>query len=262
MMKRIYAVVNLIVVVAVIGWNYLSNTGKINGKTVGDVSDKLDNLFTPAGYAFAIWGIIFLGLLVNGIYQVKVAYGNDTTKQANVLTGPWLIIANIANGVWIWFWLNGHTGLSVFTMIIILLALIKVALQLRLENYGAPRDVIIFGWWSNTIYLGWISVALIANVAAYLSKIGWADKVNEVYYTILMLIVATLVNLFVLYTRNMREFCLVGIWALVAIAKRSEIESIYNTAIACVAVLVILTLVHGFRNLKDNTLFSWAKQEN
>jgi hypothetical protein len=87
-MKRFYAILNLIVVIAVIGWNFLSNTGEINGKSVGEVSDDLLNLFTPAGYAFAIWGIIFLGLLVNGIYQVKVAYGNDAEKQKSQL-GQW-----------------------------------------------------------------------------------------------------------------------------------------------------------------------------
>ena len=254
-MKRFYAILNLIVVIAVIAWNYLANTGKINDKTVGGVSDDLENLFTPAGYAFAIWGIIFLGLLVNGIYQVKIAYGSDEEKQKNVLTGPWLIMANIGNGAWIWFWLNEYSGISVIIMIVILLSLIKVALDLRLENYEAPRDVIIFGWWSNTIYLGWISVALIANIAAYLSKIGWADTVNEVSWTIVMIIVATLVNLFVLYTRNMREFCLVGIWAIIAISARSTDDSIYTTAIVCAALLAVLTLIHGFRNLKKNTLF-------
>lgn len=254
-MKRILSILNLIVVIAVIAWNGLSNTGVIGGKTVGDVSDDLNNLFTPAGYAFAIWGVIFIGLIVNGIYQVKVAFGNSEELQRNVLTGPWLIIANLANGAWIWFWLNDYTGTSVIIMIILLLSLIKVAIDLRLENFGPPRAVIILSWWPNTIYLGWISVALIANVAAYLAKIGWADQVNEVAYTIAMIIVATLVNLFVLYTRNMREFCAVGIWALLAIASRSADDSIYYTAIFSVAILALLTLIHAIRNFKKNSLF-------
>ncbi len=254
-MKKKYAILNLIVVLAVIAWNGLSNTGVIGGKSVGDVSDKLYNLFTPAGYAFSIWGIIFLGMIANAIYQIKVAYKDTEQKQKNVLTGPWLIIANLANGAWIWFWLNEYVGVSILIMIIILLALIKVAIDLRLENYGADRDVIIFGWWPNTIYLGWISVALIANVAAYLSYSGWAEQVNQVNYTIIMLIVAALLNLFMLYTRNMREFCLVGIWALMAIAERSAIESIYLTAVICAGILILLTLIHGFKNLKQNTLF-------
>ncbi|MFD1551737.1 tryptophan-rich sensory protein [Putridiphycobacter roseus] len=256
-MKRFYALLNLLVAVAVVLWNYLSNTGKINGKTIGDVSDDLDNLFTPAGYAFAIWGVIFIGLIANGIYQVKVAFGDDKEKAQNVLTGPWLIIANIANGAWVWFWLNEYTGISIVFMVIILLSLIKITIQLRLETFDAPKEIIIFSWWPNTIYLGWISVALIANIAAYLAKIGWADTVNDVTYTVVMIIVATLVNVFVLYTRNMREFCVVGIWSFVAIAVASfENQSvIFITALACAFLLLLLTTIHAAKNYKTNPFY-------
>jgi hypothetical protein len=255
-MKRINAVLNLIVVIAVIAWNYLSNTGKINGKTIGDVSADLDNLFTPAPYAFSIWGIIFIGLLVNGIYQVKVAFGDDIQKQNSVLTGPWLTLANIANGVWVWCWLNEYTGLSVVVMVVILLSLIKVAIDLRLELDMAPRNVIIFAWWPNTIYLGWISVALIANIAAYLSKIGWADNVNEILFTVIMILVATLVNMFVLFKRNMREFCAVGVWSLIAIAVESSDGSnmIFMTAMMCAGLLTVLTFIHAIKNRKENSI--------
>lgn len=251
-MKRFYAIFNLIVAICVVAWNFLANTGKINGKTVGGLSDDLDNLFTPAGYAFAIWGLIFLGLIINGIYQVKVAYGNDIELHSKVLTGPWLIIANLANGAWIWFWLNEFTGISIIIMVVILLSLIKITLKLNLENYHASRPVIAFGWWPNTIYLGWISVALIANIAAYLSKIGWADTVDEVMFTVIMIVTAMAVNLFMLYTRNMREFCLVGIWSLIAVAmanKEGE-QTIYFAAFACAGLLLLVTAVHYFRQTR------------
>lgn len=249
-----FAVVNLVVAVLVIVWNGLTNTGVIGGKTVGDVSDGLYNLFTPAGYAFSIWGIIFLGFLVNGVYQVVVAYRGSEQDKRNVLTGPWLIVANLANGAWIWFWLNEYIGISVIVMVVLLLSLIKVALLLRLENYGAKPTVIMMGWWPNTIYLGWISVALIANVAAYLSQVGWAENVDEVLFTLIMIIVAAILNLFMLYTRNMREFCLVGIWALMAIAARSEVESIYYAAVTCSGVIAVLTMMHGIMNFRKNSL--------
>lgn len=257
-MKRFYAILNLIVVIAVIGWNFLSNTGKIGGKSVGEVSDDLKSLFTPAGYAFAIWGIIFLGLLVNGIYQVKVAYGNDLEKQKKVLTGPWLILANLANGAWIWFWLNDYTGTSVIVMIILLLALIKVALDLGLQQQPAARSVIALGWWSNTLYLGWISVALIANIAAYLSKIGWAATVNQVTWTIVLIAVATALNLLMLYARNMIVFCWVGIWSLLAISARSTDDSIYGMALVCAIIIGVLAVIKGVRNVRDN----WTKTKD
>ena len=255
-MKRFYAILNLVITIAVIAWNGLSNTGVIGGKTVGDVSDDLYNLFTPAGYAFSIWGLIFLALLVNAIYQVRTAFKEDEIKQGLVLTGSWLTIANIGNGAWIWFWLNEYTGVSVIIMIIILLALLKTAFMLNIHRAPVSREILVFGWWPINLYLGWISVALIANVAAYLSFNGWADTVNEVLFTILMLIIATVVNLFVLYTRSMRTFCWVGVWALIAIAYRSEISSILYTAIACAVILGLLTTLHVAKNLNKDTVFS------
>lgn len=251
-MKRFYAVLNLIVLIAVIAWNYLSNTGQINGKTIGDVSDDLHNLFTPAGYAFAIWGLIFIGLIVNGIYQLNIAFGKDEIRQRNVLTGPWLIIAN---GVWIWCWLNEYTGASVIVMIVLLLALIKIAIDLRIALHIAPNDVILFGWAPNSIYLGWISVALIANVAAYLSKIGWALSVNEVNYAIAMILVATLLNLLMLFKCNMREFCLVGIWALIAIGIGSDNNLITTISWICSGIIAVFTAIHSIKNIKHNILF-------
>jgi len=252
MKHKTYSIINLLVAIAVVFWNFLANTGKINGKTVGGVSDSLDNLFTPAGYAFAIWGIIFIGMIANAIYQVKVAFDRNDDLHQKVLTGPWLILANIGNGLWIWFWLNEDTGTSVIIMFVILLALLKVALDLKLENYKTSLIIKILAWWPNTIYLGWISVAFIANIAAYLAKIGWADKVDEVMYTIIMIMTAMALNLLVLLTRNMYAFCLVGIWSLAAIAFANSGSEKAITVVAgvCAAILFIVTTFHYLRRLK------------
>lgn len=255
-MKKTYAVLNLMIAILVIVWNGLSNSGIIGGKTVGDVSDDLYNLFTPAGYAFAIWGIIFLGLIVNGVYQVYIAYKGAENELKYVLTGPWLIIANIANGVWIWFWLNEYVGISVLIMIVLLLALLRAALDTRIQKEKVSRSVLVLAWWPVSLYLGWISVALIANVAAFLSQIGWADSVNEELFTIIMILVAIALNLFVLFNRNMSTFCWVGVWALLAIAARSEIMSIYYTAFYGAILLGVITGAHILVNLgKGNTVF-------
>lgn len=257
-MKKLYAVLNLIVTVAVILWNYLANSMEINGNSVGEVSAEYTNLFTPAGYAFAIWGIIFLGLLANAIYQLKVAFKDDPGKQSQLLTGPWLIIANLANGLWIWCWLNEYTGISVIVMTILLLALIITILKLNLEKWNAPKDIIIFGWWPVTIYAGWISVALIANTAAYLTKLGWNNEVNEVKLTVIMIVIAACINGFMLIFRNMREFCAVGIWALIAIAvKNGDTSSAIETsAYTCAAILFIGSGIHFYINRKNNSLFN------
>ena len=73
-MKKFYSLLNTFVVFVLIYWNYWSNSGGINGKTVGELSDEYANLFTPAGYAFAIWGIIFIGLIVFSVNQLILAF--------------------------------------------------------------------------------------------------------------------------------------------------------------------------------------------
>ena len=61
--KRILQILNITAFIAVLLVNYLSNTGMMNNTTIGEVSAQVNTLFTPAPYAFAIWGLIYLFLL-------------------------------------------------------------------------------------------------------------------------------------------------------------------------------------------------------
>ncbi|WP_228410166.1 hypothetical protein [Chryseobacterium viscerum] len=67
-MTRRFQILNTVALVVTIGINYLSNTGILNNETMATISAKFQNLFTPAGYAFSIWGLIYLGLLGFVIY--------------------------------------------------------------------------------------------------------------------------------------------------------------------------------------------------
>src|SRR5690606_9894891 len=136
-------------------------------------------------------------------------------------TGPWFAIANFANAAWVVVWLYEYTGWSVILMFIILFSLIMVIIKTRMEIWDAPLKIIIFSWWPICLYACWITVATIANVASYLSKIGW-DGIffTERQWTIIMISVAVLINLLIVYKRNMREFAAVGVWALIAIYVR------------------------------------------
>lgn len=88
-----------------------------------------------------------------------------------------------------------------------------------MELSNPPFKKIIFLWWPFCIYSGWIAVALIANIAAYLTKIQWDGfGLSQITWTIIMILVAGAINLFMTWKRNMREFTLVGVWGLVAVA--------------------------------------------
>jgi hypothetical protein len=249
-MKRFYALTNLLVIIALIAWNYAANALSIGGNTIGSLSREYENLFTPAGYAFSIWGPIYLGLLLHGIYQVKKVFLDRKDDGFVLQMGPWLILANLANAGWVWCWLNEQTGLSVVFMIALLVSLVLVILRLNMERWDAPIQIIIWVWWPICLYSGWIAVATIANVAAWLTKIGWQSFFTDITWSAIMIILATLVNLFMIKTRNMRAFAVVGIWALVAISVRhwDSIRILRWTALVSALVLALAISIHGYRN--------------
>jgi len=253
-MKKLFAILNTIVIAAVIFWNYWSNTGKINGTTIGELSEKYDNLFTPADYAFAIWGLIFLSLIILGINQLRLAFFGGEHRETIIQIGPWLIFANLANAAWLWFWLNEQTGISVIVMLVILVSLIVIIVRLNMERWDAPLAVIAFVWWPICLYSGWIAVATIANFASWLAKSGWTGFFTEIQWTIIMVSVAALVNLYMIYSRNMREFAAVGAWAIIAIAARhwGEFVMIQWVCVFWAAVLLIAMGIHGYRNRDTN----------
>ena len=260
-MKKFYAVTNLIVIVALIAWNYATNAAGINGETIGSLSDTYRTLFTPADYAFSIWGLIFLGLLAHGIYQVRTAFSRKRSDDFILQVGPWLILANLACGAWVWFWLNEQTGLSVIAMAMIMVALVVVILRLNMERWDAPFPVIAWVWWPFCLYSGWIAVATIANVAAYLKKIGWDFLFGDHTWALIMILVAVLLNLFMILSRNMREFAVVGVWALVAIAARHQgtLPLLQWTALAGALLLLVVIALHGYRNRATNPMRKWRE---
>lgn len=249
---KAYAILNIIVLVAVIFWNYWVNAKGLDGKTISSLSADYENLFTPASYAFSIWGVIFLALFAQAIFFISRAFSPDKDSDFLSQIGPYLIMANIGNGLWVYMWLMEHTGLSVIVMLGILASLVITILNTNMERWDAPRPIIFWLWWPVALYSGWIAVATIANISAYLGKIGWTGGVSEATWAIVMIIVAVVVNLFMVYTRNLREFACVGVWALVAIAARhwETISSIQWTALSGAIILFVAISIHGYQNRK------------
>lgn len=238
--------------------NYYSQTIQLNNNTIGGLSNEYENLFTPAGYAFAIWGLIFLSLLAYVAFQIYREFFSEKDSDFISKTGPWFIIANLANAAWVVVWLFEYTGISVILMFVILLSLLKIILNTDMERLDAPFKIIVFSWWPICLYAGWISVAAIANVSAYLSKIGWDGWIfNKTQWTIIMILVAGIINILMVYKRNMREFAAVGVWALFAIYIRHQDG---NLAIAFsafgMALIVLMSIIyHGYLNRRTNPIY-------
>ena len=256
-MKKILQICNGIALVSTIIINYLSNTGAINNTTIGEVSNNLNSLFTPAGYAFAIWGFIYLLLIGFIFYQGRSLFVNVRDDNFVMRIGWWFVISCVANSVWVFLWLYGHTGLSCLMIFLALFSILKIVMNNAMELWDAPISVIFFLWWPFVFYSGWLTVASIANVASYLNKIGWDGfGMSAEAWTIFMIIVALMINLVVTWTRNMREFALVGAWALIAIAYANYEVGLTIAYVAGGASIILLvsSSVHGFKNRATNPM--------
>jgi hypothetical protein len=268
MSRKLTSILNLLSVIILITWNGYANTGNYNGKSVGELSAEYDNLFTPASYAFSIWGIIFLMLLVFGIYGVYVSFSKSYQAEKKnykidfiQTTSPWFLAANIFCGLWVALWLDEHIAASVVMMLGILFCLLMCVRQLDMEIWDAPFPIIAFVWWPLCLYSGWISVATIANIAAWLNGTYEIALETQVMVTLLLIVIAFVINSLMIWKRNMREFAMVGVWALVAIFVRFQSETIVDassakliayTSLGLAIALFIQTGVHGAMNAKTN----------
>lgn len=227
MLKKLQIANGFFLVFTII-FNYLSNTGIFNGKTIANVSDQYHNLFTPAGYAFSIWGVIYL-LLIGFVYYTGRSLFNPSKNESDGFVekiGWWFVISCLANCAWILTWLYGYTGLSVIVLSIAFISLLIILMEALKYNSTITQK-----WFINfpfQIYAGWVSVALIAAVAAWLTKIKWsAFDISEEKWTIVMIVIATIIHVVMIFKKNAPIFALVAVWALIAIAVANKEVSQY-----------------------------------
>jgi hypothetical protein len=252
-MKKSLAISNGIALVIMVVISYLSNTGVFGGNTMATISAKYPTLFTPAAYAFAIWGLIYLALAGFVIFQGRTLLGQPEAEALVGRVGWWFVISCLANSAWVLAWLYDQTGLSVLIMIVLFYSLLKIILRTDMELTDPPLRTIAFVWWPFCLYSGWISVALIANVAVWLTKLGWQGFIlHTAAWAVIMIIVAGVVHLFMTWRRNMREFAFVGVWALVAIAIARQHEngpvSVIIAAYTMAGILFLSSSLHGYKN--------------
>jgi hypothetical protein len=236
-------VVSLTVLITIV-INILADALPINGLNTGKISDTFQVYFVPAGYVFAIWGIIYIGLIAYAIYQALPAQRENPRLQA---TGWWVVLGGLANCAWIFLWHYEQFVGTLAAMLVLLATLISVYLGL-----GSGRMKVSSGeTWAVripfSIYLGWITVATVANVSDVLNFLKW-DQFGlraEAWMVIILgavLIIAGLMNLL----RRDVAYALVILWALAGIAVKFPQAGIVTFAIWTTFGLVAASLVAAF----------------
>jgi hypothetical protein len=235
-------ILNLVTLLATLAMNWLANALPLNGRTTGQISDAFSaNVFAPAGYVFAIWGIIYLGLIAFAAYQFTPA---GRLSPAVRRVGGWFALSNIANAVWIVLW---HYEIFAATMAAIVVLLVSLcAIVARL---GMPRGAASLGdrwlvYLPFSVYLGWISVATIANASIFLLDLGWDGRpLSPPIWGLLLLAVATGLGAWMVLRRGDLAYVTVLVWAFVGIAvKQEDVAFVPPGAWASVGVLLALVL--------------------
>jgi hypothetical protein len=241
------SILNLLGFLGTVIVNALANILPINGKTTGELSDLYPNLFTPAGLTFAIWGLIYVLLAIFVIYQLIPSVRRDAQKVDFVKRiGPLFFISCLANIGWIFAWHYEIVPLSLVMMLILLGCLLAIYLRLNVGKSEAPQVKKYSVHLPFSVYLGWITIATIANVTALLVDIHWnAWGLGEQFWAVAVIIVGIAIALSVLFTRKDIYYSLVVDWALAGILIKRLSPTEVPAQSVVIVTIVGLALISG-----------------
>jgi hypothetical protein len=251
-LKRFLPILNIVTLVATLFFNYLANALPLNGQTTGQISDRFQIFFKPAGFAFSIWGIIYLGLFGFIMFQ---ALPSQKTKKLMDKIGLFFVLSCLANMGWLLVWHYERFALSLIFILILLLSLVKIYSNLTI---GQTKVKTVEKWLLHvpfSLYLGWVSVATIVNISIYLHWVDYygLEISDEIWYMIATGI-GILISFLLTILKSDLVFNLVFVWAYAAIAvQNSQVPFIsYYSRIAWIVVIipVLISLWKNYRPLK------------
>jgi hypothetical protein len=248
-------VVNLVSVLLALTVNILASTLPLNGQNTGEISDRFEVLFVPAGYVFSIWGLIYMGWIAFTIFQLQPSQKDNPRLRR---LGTLFALSNLANAAWLFCWHYNLFGLSVIVMLALLGLLIASYLRLDVNR----ADVSRIEYWSVdvlfSVYLGWITVATVANITDWLYFIGWDGfGISAQVWAVIMLAVASLLGLAMALTRNDAGYLSVLVWAFIGIAVKQAGAPLVAVSAWIAAVLMLALIVFSlFRLRSEDRVFA------
>lgn len=236
-----YRILNVLALCGVIYVNYLANALPINGKTTGQLSDQYVNLFVPAGLTFAIWGLIYLLLMIFSVIQFMQPY-----KESSVTMSLLFGVSCVFNMAWIVAWHYERMGISILLMLGLLGTLALINHKLAGEDQMLLKAV--FG-----IYLGWIIIATVANITAGLVSINWSGAgLSAISWTLIM-IAAGVAVASINMVKLENPFLAVSVtWAFlgISIKRAADQPTIARAAEAALVAMLIASIIVVYRMWK------------
>ena len=231
----------VLAVVATVVLNGLANALPLNGLTTGEISDRFQVYFVPAGYVFSIWGLIYLALAAYAVYQALPAQ-RENARLGRI--GYLFVLSCLANVTWLFLWHYEQFAWTVVAMIGLLLSLIAIYLRLGIGRTQVPPAERWLVHVPFSIYLGWITVATVANVTSLLDHVNWGGwGIQPAVWAVLMLVVGAAIASAVGLTRGDVAYMLVIVWAFVGIAVKHAATPLVATAAWAATGIVAVMLV-------------------
>lgn len=233
---RQWAVV--ITTIATIAINMLAVLLPFNNLTTKEISDSFRIYFVPAGYVFSIWGIIYIGMLAYMVFQLLPAQKENPRLRA---TGWWMVLAGVANSLWLFTWHYQFFAFMVPVMLVLLLSLIIAYIRLR----DGAKISSVESWSTRVftgVYLGWISVATTANITDLLYWLRWDGfGIPAATWMLIVLVVVAALGTAMNFIRRDAAYSAVLLWALGGIVV--NLQAMDSTEFPAAASLIIPTWV-------------------
>jgi hypothetical protein len=245
-----------LVTVLTITANVAIDAVRLNGTSTAEISDRFENLFVPAGYVFAIWGVIYIALIAFSIFQ---ALPQTLTNPRLGTIAPLYVLGSAANVLWLTLFHYEQFGLAMGMIVVLLVSLIASYAQLDRDAFSITAAERWFVRLPLSIYLGWVSVATIANATQYLVYLKWDGfGIAPETWAIAMISVATLLGLILFIKRRDTAYLLVLAWAFGGIAsKQQALPALAGSAWAALGVMLLLAAIALF--VRRPALTSTAK---
>lgn len=218
--------------------NVLSNVLPINDQSMSEISAKYPSLFTPAGFTFSIWGVIYLTLLVFVIYQ---AIPSQRANRAIARISRPFQINCAANATWLVVWHYDLLNLSLLVMLIMLGTLALIYRSLLSELDDAPISQHLALHLPFSLYTGWITLATIANFSAVQTGNGWDNVgLTAISWTLLKIAAAGAIGATIVIRYRDPVFVLVVAWAAYGISVMQSATPAVSGAATSLALLSLL----------------------
>lgn len=233
--------INIVALVFMLVMNGASQAIPFNGQTSAEISNRLPIFFVPANYVFSVWGVIYVLLITFIVYQALPSQRENPYVRK---IGYWFALSSIANGTWLLLFHYNLFALSMIAMLVLLASLIMIYTRI---GVGQGKVSTATHWCIQipfSTYLGWITVATVANASYVLYDAGWNGfGISGEIWAAIMLVIAAVITLTIIVTRRDVAYSAVLLWALVGIIiKQSGAPLVAGTA-GIVAAVIALTLL-------------------